>query len=124
MAFSDRNKPERKPISNTAAQAIYDKLAEQDKILDQAMAEIMQASAVIASETATAHQAYATRTAIAQELATLAAEDFSPFAPPAAVAPASPSRRFHRPSPFPSWPFGGKNRGSVNRDRDLDDDLI
>ena len=122
MAF-DRNKPERKPISNTAAQAIYDKLAEQDKILDQALSEIMQASAIIASETATAHQAYATRTAIAQELGELAAEDFSPFTPPAAVAPANPSRRFYRRSPFPGWPFRDKASGGKSR-FDADEELI
>ena len=115
----------KKQISNVAAQAIYDKMVEQDRILDDAMGEISHAASAIADATRTAHDAYAKRTAIAQELAELAAEDFAPSEPPRASGRATPAGRFYRPSPFSPVPMsmGGKRRGSANADRDVDDDL-
>lgn len=89
-------------LSNTAAQAIYDKIAEQDVIIAHAKNEVDLANASIAFNVQNARVAYEKRQTLAGELAGIAADDFVPSLPvsPMASPPSPPSMRFHVPPPF------------------------
>lgn len=98
-------------LSSEAAQAIYDKIAAMDKVIDAAIAAVTKANCDIATAVKSANDVYAQRRQLAEELALHSDAEWSPTKGQSAMAPAAPGWRFARNMPFPYVNNGNLNMG-------------